>query len=59
MRAYFDLVPDLAASMSVSKDWMTLTVKIALDERLGSAWRNGGERTIALVERANPFRVVP
>jgi monothiol glutaredoxin len=30
-----------------------------LDEKLGAEWRDGGkERTIALTDRSNPFRVV-
>jgi monothiol glutaredoxin len=46
-----DIVQELAAKGE-------LTAK--LDERLGGAWRDGGEeRTIALTERENPFRVVP
>jgi monothiol glutaredoxin len=46
-----DIVQELAATGE-------LTAK--LDERLGGAWRDGGEeRTIALTERENPFRVVP
>ena len=46
-----DIVEELAASGEL---------EAKLDEKLGSEWRNGGEeRTVALVERQNPFRVVP
>jgi len=46
-----DIVEELAASGEL---------EAKLDEKLGSEWRNGREeRTIALVERQNPFRVVP
>jgi monothiol glutaredoxin len=46
-----DIVEELAASGGLAAK---------LDEKLGSDWRNGGEeRTITLVERQNPFRVVP
>jgi monothiol glutaredoxin len=46
-----DIVEELAASGGLAAK---------LDEKLGSDWRNGGEeRTIAVGEPANPFRVVP
>jgi monothiol glutaredoxin len=46
-----DIVQELAASGQL---------EAALDEKLGPGWRNGGEeRTIPLVERENPFRLVP
>jgi monothiol glutaredoxin len=46
-----DIVEELAASGGLAAK---------LDEKLGSDWRDGGEeRTIALGERQNPFRVVP
>jgi monothiol glutaredoxin len=46
-----DIVEELAASGGLAAK---------LDEKLGSDWRNGGEeRTIAVGERQNPFRVVP
>jgi monothiol glutaredoxin len=45
-----DIVQELAA---------TGALEAKLDEKLGAEWRNGGEeRTIALVDRQNPFRVV-
>jgi len=46
-----DIVEELAASGGLAAK---------LDEKLGSDWRKGGEeRSITLVERQNPFRVVP
>src|SRR5213596_597811 len=46
-----DIVEELAASGELERK---------LADALGSEWRNGREeRTIALVERQNPFRVVP
>jgi monothiol glutaredoxin len=45
-----DIVQELAA---------TGELESTLDEKLGPGWRNGGEeRTIALTERENPFRLV-
>ncbi|HYY34029.1 MAG TPA: glutaredoxin domain-containing protein [Gaiellaceae bacterium] len=45
-----DIVQELAASGEL---------QAKLDEKLGVEWRNGGEeRTIALVDRENPFRLV-
>jgi monothiol glutaredoxin len=45
-----DIVQELAA---------TGELEAKLDEKLGPDWRNGGEeRTIAVTERQNPFRVV-
>jgi monothiol glutaredoxin len=45
-----DIVQELAASGEL---------EAKLDEKLGPDWRNGGEeRTIAVTERQNPFRVV-
>jgi monothiol glutaredoxin len=45
-----DIVQELASSGELER---------TLDEKLGPAWRNGGEeRTIALTERDNPFRLV-
>jgi monothiol glutaredoxin len=44
-----DIVQELAA---------TGELESKLDEKLGVEWRNGGEeRTIALTERENPFRL--
>jgi monothiol glutaredoxin len=44
-----DIVQELAA---------TGELESKLDEKLGGEWRNGGEeRTIALTERENPFRL--
>ena len=44
-----DIVQELAATGELAGK---------LDEKLGTGWRNGGEeRTIALTERANPFRL--
>jgi monothiol glutaredoxin len=44
-----DIVQELAA---------TGELESALDEKLGPGWRSGGEeRTIALTERENPFRL--
>jgi monothiol glutaredoxin len=46
-----DIVQELAA---------TGELEAKLDEKLGTDWRNGGaERTIALLERENPFRLAP
>jgi monothiol glutaredoxin len=46
-----DIVQELAA---------TGELEAKLDEKLGADWRNGGaERTIALLERENPFRLAP
>jgi monothiol glutaredoxin len=46
-----DIVQELAA---------TGELEAKLDGKLGSAWRRGGEeRTIALLERENPFRLAP
>jgi monothiol glutaredoxin len=44
-----DIVQELAASGEL---------EATLDERLGNGWRDGEERTIALTDRQNPFRVV-
>ena len=45
-----DIVQELAASGEL---------EAKLDEKLGDGWRNGGgERTVALSERGNPFRIV-
>ncbi|HEY3106688.1 MAG TPA: glutaredoxin domain-containing protein [Gaiellaceae bacterium] len=45
-----DIVQELAANGEL---------EAKLDEKLGGDWRNGGdERTIALVDRENPFRLV-
>ena len=45
-----DIVQELAASGEL---------EATLDQRLGPDWRNGGEeRTIALTDRENPFRLV-
>jgi monothiol glutaredoxin len=45
-----DIVHELAANGEL---------EAKLDEKLGGDWRNGGdERTIALVDRENPFRLV-
>jgi monothiol glutaredoxin len=45
-----DIVQELAA---------TGQLEAKLDEKLGQDWRNGGEeRTIALTDGANPFRLV-
>jgi monothiol glutaredoxin len=44
-----DIVQELAASGELAA---------TLDEKLGDGWREGEERTIALTERPNPFRVV-
>jgi monothiol glutaredoxin len=45
-----DIVQELAASGEL---------EAKLDEKLGPDWRNGGEeRTVALVDRENPFRLV-
>ena len=45
-----DIVQELA---------VTGALEAKLDEKLGTGWRNGGsERTIALTERGNPFRLV-
>jgi monothiol glutaredoxin len=46
-----DIVQELAA---------TGELEAKLDEKLGPEWRNGGEeRTVALLERENPFRFAP
>jgi len=46
-----DIVQELAASGEL---------EAKLDEKLGGEWRNGGEeRTVALSQSPNPFRVVP
>jgi monothiol glutaredoxin len=46
-----DIVQELAASGEL---------EAKLDEKLGGGWRNGGaERTVALSDRENPFRIVP
>jgi monothiol glutaredoxin len=46
-----DIVQELAASGEL---------EATLDEKLGGGWRNGGaERTVALSDRENPFRIVP
>jgi monothiol glutaredoxin len=46
-----DIVQELAA---------TGELEAKLDEKLGPEWRNGGEeRTLALVESENPFRLAP
>jgi monothiol glutaredoxin len=46
-----DIVQELAA---------TGELEATLDEKLGDGWRGAGEeRTVAVSERANPFRVVP
>jgi monothiol glutaredoxin len=46
-----DIVQELAA---------TGELEATLDEKLGHGWRGAGEeRTVAVSERANPFRVVP
>jgi monothiol glutaredoxin len=45
-----DIVQELAA---------TGELEAKLDEKLGNGWRGAGEeRTIALTDRANPFRLV-
>jgi monothiol glutaredoxin len=45
-----DIVQELAA---------TGELEAKLDEKLGPDWRNGGEeRTIAVIQRQDPFRVV-
>jgi monothiol glutaredoxin len=45
-----DIVQELAASGEL---------EAKLDEKLGGEWRNGGaERTVALSERGNQFRIV-
>jgi monothiol glutaredoxin len=45
-----DIVQELAA---------TGELEAKLDEKLGAEWRNGGdERTVALVDRENPFRLI-
>jgi len=45
-----DIVQELAASGEL---------EAKLDEKLGGEWRNrGAERTVALSERGNPFRIV-
>jgi monothiol glutaredoxin len=45
-----DIVQELAASGEL---------EAKLDEKLGEGWRNGGEeRTFALVDRENPFRLL-
>jgi monothiol glutaredoxin len=45
-----DIVQELA---------VTGALEAKLDEKLGTGWRNGGsERTIALTDGANPFRLV-
>jgi monothiol glutaredoxin len=44
-----DIVQELAATGALAAK---------LDERLGAGWRNGGEeRTVALSDRENPFRL--
>jgi monothiol glutaredoxin len=46
-----DIVQELA---------MTGELEAKLDQKLGDAWRNGGEeRTVAMTDRENPFRLVP
>jgi monothiol glutaredoxin len=46
-----DIVQELAA---------TGELEAKLDDKLGPEWRNGGEeRTIALLESENPFRLAP
>jgi monothiol glutaredoxin len=46
-----DIVQELAA---------TGELEAKLNEKLGDSWRNGGEeRTVAVTDRENPFRLVP
>jgi monothiol glutaredoxin len=45
-----DIVQELASSGEL---------EATLNQKLGDGWRDGEERTVALSERANPFRVVP
>jgi monothiol glutaredoxin len=46
-----DIVQELAA---------TGELEAKLKEKLGDSWRNGGEeRTVAVTDRENPFRLVP
>jgi monothiol glutaredoxin len=44
-----DIVQELAASGEL---------EATLDEKLEEGWREGEERTVALTDRPNPFRVV-
>jgi monothiol glutaredoxin len=44
-----DIVQELAGSGEL---------QATLDEKLGDGWRDGQERTVALIDRQNPFRVV-
>jgi monothiol glutaredoxin len=44
-----DIVQELAANGEL---------EATLDARLGDGWREGKERTIALTDRENPFRLV-
>jgi monothiol glutaredoxin len=44
-----DIVQELAASGDL---------EATLDAKLGDGWRQGEERTIALTDRENPFRLV-
>jgi monothiol glutaredoxin len=46
---------DIVQELALSGDLET-----KLDEKLGDAWRNGGEeRTVSVTDRENPLRLVP